>query len=1163
MIEVGNTIGNYRILQEVGLGGMGKVYRGIDVMLEREVAIKVLRPELTMHSSLVERFRKEAMVLAKLNHPNIALLYNLLNQGNLFFMVMEFVHGETLESLLRRASLLPFGQAIRIFAQILDALGYAHQHGVIHRDIKPSNIMILPNNNVVKVMDFGIARVLGSERMTREGSFVGTLEYMAPEQIRGHESNEAADIYSLGVLLYEMLSGRLPFTSQNQFDLMRAHIESPPPPIRQVTPNVPEHIEQAILRAMAKNQEDRFRSASEFRSVILRGVQLQEQNDLGARPLRQTAVYTPPHTDGGDSEADTAPMGDAEAAAAEAKRQLIEEARKQVREEATRIAEEERRKLIEEARKQAEQEAARFANKERQRLIEEARKQAEQEAALLAEEQRQRLLEEARKQAEQEASERAASERLRMMDEARKRAEQEAAQRAASERLRLVEAARRQVEQQATHLAAAERQRLIEEARKKAEQEAARLAAEEEQRLIEDARKKAEQEAARFAAEERKKLIEESLKQAEQQASQHASAERHRLIEKARRKAEQEAATRGHAEHQRLMEEARKEAEEEAGRIAAEEEQRLFDLALKQAEVEAIQLAATERTRLLDEARKRAEQEASQRASKERQRLVEAARRKAEEEAAKLSVEERDRLLQQAHKLAEAEAAERAATERQRLIEEARKRAEQEASHVVATERERLVEEARKEAEQEAAKFAAEMERNLVEQARRSAEQEISRFAEAERARLLEEARKKAEEEAARKASKERQRLVEEARKKAEREAAPLAEEERGRLVEESMKQAEAEAAQFAEEELQRLLEEARKKAEREATRQAEKERKRLFNEGRKRVKQEAQRQSAELVAHTDPYATVNLTGKSSQFDQGGELADGGAVSLYETERKSRLPVIVGGAAVLLIALAAIIFFATRDNNKTPKTPTKPSFKPDMVRVTGGTFRMGRNGDPASGEDQSWALLQMPAHEATVGNFEIDRTEITNAEYEMFVSETSHTAPKGWVGNKPPNGQERWPVSNVSLEDAQAFAAWRSIRDGVSYRLPTEAEWEYAAKGNTNNRYPWGNEWSQDRANIGSGAPKPVGSYPQGASPFGALDMIGNVDEWTSTPRLPYPGSVLQFKQGVVPGFVVRGGNFSDKTLGATPVTVTSRGSASSDHKDATIGFRLVRSATP
>jgi formylglycine-generating enzyme required for sulfatase activity len=607
-----------------------------------------------------------------------------------------------------------------------------------------------------------------------------------------------------------------------------------------------------------------------------------------------------------------------------------------------------------------------------------------------------------------------------------------------------------------------------------------------------------------------------------------------------------------------VVEEARKEAEEEAGRIAAEEEQRLFELAIKQAEVEAIQLAATERTRLLDEARKRAEQEASQKASKERQRLVEAARKQAEEEAARVSVVERDRLLKQAHKLAEQEAAERAATERQRLIEEAIKRAEQEASHLVAAERERLVEEARRVAEQEAAQLAAQMEQQLVEQARKSAEQEISRLAEQERARLLEEARKKAEAEAARKASKERQRLVEEARKKAETEAAHLAEEERGRLVEESMKQAEAEAAQFAEEELQRLLEEARKKAERETARHTEKQRKRLFAEERKRVKQEAQRQSAERVTPPDPYATVNLSGRVSQAELGGESATSG-VPAFEDEGRSRLPIVIGGSAVLLIAVAAIIYYFIL---RPPVTPDPPKF--EMVRISGGTFTMGRDYDTLPGEDMVWAEQQRPAHSLTVSPFQIDRTEVTNTEYAQFVQETKHSAPDDWVNGKPPVGQERWPVRYVSLDDARTFAAWRSRRDKVVYRLPTEAEWEFAARGQQSSyRFPWGVEWITGRANVGANAPQPVGSYPQGASQFEVLDLIGNVGEWTSSPASGYPGNTLiteqALKQSCDGCYVVRGGNFGSSPSGESPISVTVRGFFKPSYKDPKIGFRLVR----
>jgi formylglycine-generating enzyme required for sulfatase activity len=1088
VVEVGSVIGNYQILEEVGIGGMGRVFRGLDMMLSREVAIKVLRPELTRHPSLVERFRNEAVVLAKLNHPHIALLYNLIHQDNLLFMVMEFVRGETLDWVIKKSGAMAYGQALRLFGQILEAIRYAHHHGVIHRDLKPNNIMITPEEGV-KVMDFGIARVLGTERMTREGSFVGTLEYMAPEQIRGHESSERTDIYALGVLLYEMLSGRLPFTSTNQFDLMQAHIEAPPPPPRAFAPHIPEHVEQAILRALAKRPSDRFSSALEFRDALLKSGH-PSLSAHGTKPLRETVIQ-------GLSDAETAQLDaerkqldaehrrEAEKAAAEARRQLIEEARKRAEQEAARLAEEVRQRLIEEARKQAEAEAVRLVEEERKRLIEEARKQAEQEAARLAEEVRQRLIEEARSHAEQEAAERAKSERLRLVEEARKRAEQEAAERAMSERLRLVEEARKRAEQEAAERAAAERRRLVEEARKRAEQEAAERAAAEQRRLVEEARVRAEQEAAHLAAAEQKRLIDE---------------------------------------------------------------------ARRQAEAEAARLAAAERQRLIDEARQQAEAEAARLTAEETQRLVEEARRRAEQEAARFADQERRRLIEEAHKLAEQEAAARASAERKILVEEARKRAEQEAAVRASAERQRLIEDARKQAEIEATRLAAEETQKLTEAALKQAEQEASQFAAEERQRLIEEARRRAEQEASQRASKERQRIVEKARKEAEEEAAKLEEEERQRLIEEALKRAEEEAAHLAEEDRQQILEEARKRAEKEAARRAAKERKRLIAEERKRAKQEAHRQSAELVAVQDPFGTSDL---SESPERRSDSFAFGTKYLPPDQSRRRMAFVIGGLLLLGVVIAA--FFIFRPGRTTTRQKETPDIKPDMVRIPGGAFRMGRENGPAPGEDESWVLIQMPAHEVTVGPYEIARTEVTNAEYALFVHDTKRATPEGWEGNAPPKGREQWPVSNVTLEDARAFAVWRSIRDGVTYRLPTEAEWEFAAKGQTGYRYPWGNEWSSERANIGTGSPKPVESYPQGASPFGLLDMIGNVDEWTSSPIEPYPGSNLQLRSGSI----VRGGNYTDKAVREKPITVTSRGFVRPGYKDATIGFRLVRSVVP
>jgi tetratricopeptide (TPR) repeat protein/tRNA A-37 threonylcarbamoyl transferase component Bud32 len=265
---IGSVAGNYKIVDKIGEGGMGAVYKGIDMMLEREVAIKVLRPELARQPDIVERFRIEAVTLAKLNHPNIATLFNFFRQGDDYFMVMEFVRGETLDSRMRRSGTMAHEVAIPLFCQALDGIDHAHRMGIIHRDIKPANIMLTEAGSI-KVMDFGIARVLGSARMTKQGNIIGTIEYMSPEQVLGQETDSRSDIYSLGILLYEMLTGRVPFTGDSDYKLMQCQIEVMPPPPRTFAPNIPTSVENAILRALAKNPNERFQAAADFRGALL------------------------------------------------------------------------------------------------------------------------------------------------------------------------------------------------------------------------------------------------------------------------------------------------------------------------------------------------------------------------------------------------------------------------------------------------------------------------------------------------------------------------------------------------------------------------------------------------------------------------------------------------------------------------------------------------------------------------------------------------------------------------------------------------------------------------------------------------------------------------------------------------------------------------------
>jgi serine/threonine-protein kinase len=263
----GDTIGNYRLVREIGAGGMGTVYEALDLMLERTVAIKMLRPEIAGQPELVERFRTEAVTLAKLNHPAIATLYALIREEGRLAMVMEFVRGRSLDSVLAGAGRLDTALAAHLICQTLEGIAHAHSQSVLHRDIKPGNIMLTGERDV-KVTDFGIARILGAARMTRAGNVIGTLEFIAPERIRGDEEDPRSDLYSAGVVLFELLAGRLPFLCDTDFSLMQAHLQEPPPTLASLGVPCPPPIQAVLGKALAKDPKERFQSAREFRDEL-------------------------------------------------------------------------------------------------------------------------------------------------------------------------------------------------------------------------------------------------------------------------------------------------------------------------------------------------------------------------------------------------------------------------------------------------------------------------------------------------------------------------------------------------------------------------------------------------------------------------------------------------------------------------------------------------------------------------------------------------------------------------------------------------------------------------------------------------------------------------------------------------------------------------------
>jgi len=259
---IGQFIGPYKILEPLGKGGMGLVYLGMHAKLEQRVAIKVLSPEFCRNASMRSRFEREAKLQAKLSHPNVVKILNFLEDEQNIYLVMEFVRGETLAKRLQKGR-LDLSECQKIALEVLEALRFMHRQGMVHRDVKPSNI-ILTDDGHIKVTDFGIAKTPDSESLTKTGVQVGTVWYMSPEQIRGQHVDAAADIYALGVTLYQMVTGQVPFNSESEFEIMRAHVEKNPPLPIHLNPDIPQELNRIILKALAKNPDERIRSAELF-----------------------------------------------------------------------------------------------------------------------------------------------------------------------------------------------------------------------------------------------------------------------------------------------------------------------------------------------------------------------------------------------------------------------------------------------------------------------------------------------------------------------------------------------------------------------------------------------------------------------------------------------------------------------------------------------------------------------------------------------------------------------------------------------------------------------------------------------------------------------------------------------------------------------------------
>jgi serine/threonine protein kinase len=261
------TLGEYEIIGELGRGGMATVYLAHDIALDRQVAIKVISPSLGASPPLVERFRREARTAASLSHPNIIPIYAVRHSDRLLYFVMKYVEGRPLDGILRQHGALPLNMVQAILGQVAGAVGYAHRRGVVHRDIKPGNILIDDEGWCV-VTDFGIAKVAESEGLTTSGVMVGTPAYMSPEQCLSNDVSGATDQYALGVLAYEMLTGRLPFPGSSMMSVMYAHVHVPVPAIESLRSEVPPELSGAIMRMLAKEPADRWPSVEEAAAAL-------------------------------------------------------------------------------------------------------------------------------------------------------------------------------------------------------------------------------------------------------------------------------------------------------------------------------------------------------------------------------------------------------------------------------------------------------------------------------------------------------------------------------------------------------------------------------------------------------------------------------------------------------------------------------------------------------------------------------------------------------------------------------------------------------------------------------------------------------------------------------------------------------------------------------
>jgi len=296
-MQEGELLNNrYQLLERLGYGGMADVFRARDLMLDRYVAIKVLRKDYTDNAGFQERFRQEARAAANLSHPNIVTVHDFgLAEGQLY-IVMEYIPGTDLKTLLRKRGRFTVDEAAPLLVQACAGIGYAHRAGLVHCDVKPQNMLVTPDKRL-KVTDFGIARALATIHPDEHSDVVwGSPQYFSPEQAAGEPPSPASDVYSLGIVLYEMLSGTLPFTGSTAEELARLHIQADPIPIREYVPDIPSALEEIVMKVLSKEPAARYRTADQLGRVLLRfGTQRDDPKSeaLSLTPEASTSYQQP------------------------------------------------------------------------------------------------------------------------------------------------------------------------------------------------------------------------------------------------------------------------------------------------------------------------------------------------------------------------------------------------------------------------------------------------------------------------------------------------------------------------------------------------------------------------------------------------------------------------------------------------------------------------------------------------------------------------------------------------------------------------------------------------------------------------------------------------------------------------------------------------------